>query len=266
MKDDLGDRMKQYEQAEAGRRLMPLLPVMARIDGRSFSKFTKGMARPFDERMSNAMIGAATDLATETGASMVYTQSDEISLAWLQESHESELFFGGKVQKLTSVLASIATASFAEAYRKYFPSEERPHAHFDCRVWNVPSIEEGANTFLWRALDAEKNSVSMLARCHFSQKQLHGLGRSDMKKMLREKGVEWESYPEFFTRGTWLQKRTEVRKFTAAELSLLPPKHEARQNPDLEVERGVIVKVNMPPFVKVTNRAGVVFRGEEPRT
>jgi tRNA(His) 5'-end guanylyltransferase len=258
--------MKEYERAEAGRRLMPLLPVMARIDGRSFSRFTQGMARPFDERMSNAMIRTATDLAAETGACMVYTQSDEISLAWLQESPESELFFGGKIQKSTSVLASIATAAFAEAYRNYFPNEERPHAHFDCRVWNVPSIEEGANTFLWRALDAEKNSVSMLARCHFSHKQLHGLGRKDQRALLREKGVEWESFPEFFKRGTWLQRRVEVRKFTATELALLPPKHEAHQNPDLQVERAVIVNLNMPPFVKVTNRAGVVFCREEPKS
>lgn len=33
MSDDLGDRMKMYEGMEAGRRLMPLLPVLARIDG-----------------------------------------------------------------------------------------------------------------------------------------------------------------------------------------------------------------------------------------
>lgn len=35
MKDYLGDRTKMYERAEAGRMLMPLLPVIARIDGRS---------------------------------------------------------------------------------------------------------------------------------------------------------------------------------------------------------------------------------------
>ena len=36
---DLGDRMKMYERQEAGRRFLPLLPVYARIDGRSFSLF-----------------------------------------------------------------------------------------------------------------------------------------------------------------------------------------------------------------------------------
>jgi uncharacterized membrane protein YccC len=31
--DDLGDRMKGYELAEAGRKLMPRLPVIARLSG-----------------------------------------------------------------------------------------------------------------------------------------------------------------------------------------------------------------------------------------
>ena len=52
MTDDFGDRMKVYEMAEAGRRLMPLLPAVARLDGKGFSGFTRGLARPFDERLS----------------------------------------------------------------------------------------------------------------------------------------------------------------------------------------------------------------------
>lgn len=46
MSDALGDRMKMYEGAEAGRRLMPLLSLLARIDGRAFNSFTRGMERP----------------------------------------------------------------------------------------------------------------------------------------------------------------------------------------------------------------------------
>lgn len=48
MNDALGDRMKLYESAEAGRRFMPLLPIMARVDGRAFHSFAKGLKRPFD--------------------------------------------------------------------------------------------------------------------------------------------------------------------------------------------------------------------------
>ncbi len=54
--DALGDRMKSYESVEAGRRFLPLLPVLCRLDGKNFSKFTKGMNRPYDERMSKCMV------------------------------------------------------------------------------------------------------------------------------------------------------------------------------------------------------------------
>ena len=35
--------MKQYEMIETARLFIPMLPVYARIDGRSFSRFTKGI-------------------------------------------------------------------------------------------------------------------------------------------------------------------------------------------------------------------------------
>ncbi|MBL8909330.1 MAG: hypothetical protein JNM17_01385 [Archangium sp.] len=80
-----------------------------------------------------------------------------------------------------------------------------------------------------------------------------------------QKGINWNDYPAFFKRGTFVQRRSVKRKFTAAELELLPPKHEARRNPELEVERTEVREIDMPPFGKVINRVGVLFDGEEPR-
>lgn len=56
MSNDLAERMKMYEGLEADRGLMPLLPALARIDGRAFHSFTRGMARPFDAAFSAAMV------------------------------------------------------------------------------------------------------------------------------------------------------------------------------------------------------------------
>lgn len=68
MKNDLGDRMKMYEGMEAGRRLMPLLPALARIDGRAFHSFTRGMTRPFDAAFSVCMVDTTSALVRDTGA------------------------------------------------------------------------------------------------------------------------------------------------------------------------------------------------------
>jgi hypothetical protein len=83
-KTSLGDRMKWYEKRYS-HVVMPMIPVMARIDGRSFSKFTAGLARPYDERMSRLMIDTTKFLVEQTNARCGYTQSDEITLVWLAE-------------------------------------------------------------------------------------------------------------------------------------------------------------------------------------
>src|SRR6185369_15347403 len=111
-KDDFGDRIKRYEAGETEQYFMPLLPIYARIDGRCFSGFTSGLRRPYDERITRAMVETTRYLVEETHARIGYTQSDEISLVWQQDRYDSESLFGGKVHKLVSVLASMATAKF----------------------------------------------------------------------------------------------------------------------------------------------------------
>lgn len=280
-KDALGDRMKAYEAQEAGRRLIPMLPVLARIDGRCFSKFTKQMRRPYDERLSKLMVATTEYLCRESNAVMGYTQSDEISLAWWAPSYESEIFFGGRIQKMTSQLAALASTFFVYNYQDFF--EERLDDRlrpgdfpadreyffkpptFDCRVWNVPTAEEGANTFLWREMDASKNSISMAARSLFSHKELLNRNGGQMQEMMWQKGTNWNDYPSFFKRGTFIQRRTIARKLTFDERERLPEKHAARQNPDLVIERSEFQRLEMPPFGTVSNRAEVVFEGAEPK-
>jgi len=66
--DDLGDRLKAYEAHETARKLIPGIPIYARIDGRSFSKFTRDMERPFDPRMTAAMVETVKYLVDKSGA------------------------------------------------------------------------------------------------------------------------------------------------------------------------------------------------------
>lgn len=264
MQDDLGDRMKMYEGMEAGRRLMPMLPVLARIDGRAFHSFTRGMDRPFDVKFSAAMVETTAALVRDTGACMGYTQSDEITLAWHSTNHNSQIWFDGRVAKMTSQLAAQATLIFYRAVLARMPQYAERLPTFDARVWNVPNQAEGANVFLWREWDATKNSVSMAAAAHYSHKQLHGKNSPQKHDMLFEAGVNWSDYPAFFKRGTYVQRRTVSIPFSAEELDRLPEKHEARKNPALIVERRVCTVLDLPPLGSVTNREAVIFDGATP--
>jgi tRNA(His) 5'-end guanylyltransferase len=88
-----------------------------------------------------------------------------------------------------------------------------------------------------------------------------------MQEMLWQKGVNWNDYPSFFKRGTFVQRRKTKRPFTAEELDRLPKRHKAKTDPDNQFfERNECIELEMPPFTKVVNRAEVIFFGEEPRT
>lgn len=262
--DDLGDRMKSYETAE-DRRFDPMQPIYARIDGRAFSRFTRGMQRPFDPGMADAMAATTSGLVERTHARLGYTQSDEISLVWLAEDECSQVFFDGRVQKLASVLAALATVLFNDAIRR----DPRMGAyvdrlpHFDCRVIQLPSRSEAANMFLWRELDAYRNAVSMVAQANFSHRSLQGQGRADQLAMLAAAGVDFEGYPDRHKRGLFLRRRVIEHPLDECERMAIPEKH--RPAPGTMFQRSEIAPIDMPPFVQVANRDGVVFDGEEPR-
>jgi len=262
MKDALGDRMKQLEGMEADRRFMPLLPVVARIDGRSFSSFTRGMERPYDSKMSKCMIATTTHLAQHTNAQIGYTQSDEITLVWHSLSHASQIFFDGRIAKMTSQLAAQATLFFYRQVVEVMPEFKDKMPTFDARVWSVPNRTEAINSLLWREADATKNSVSMAARHYFSHKELHGKSWSQMQDMLHSKGINWNDYAPVFKRGIYIQRQKILKPFSAEELDKLPPKHAARSNPELVIERLEYNPKEVSLF-KCENKEAFVFDGAE---
>ena len=263
-KDALGDRMKMYEQDYAGEKIMPLLPICARLDGKGFSKFTKGMERPYDANFRAVMKFVTTKLVGKTSALVGYTQSDEISLIFYSDSLDKQVFYDRKIQKIVSVLAAMATFYFQEGLRQYMPERFGKEAVFDCRVWAVPNRMEAVNSLVWRELDATKNSISMAASCYYSHKALMHKTGSEKQEMLFLKGVNWNDYPTEFKRGTYIMRRKTEIPFTTEEMERLPAKHGARKNPGLKVMRSVINEIILPPVRKIKNKVEVFFEGAEP--
>lgn len=259
----LEDRMKRYEGL-AERALMLHLPVLARLDGRSFSAFTKHAAKPFSTDFRAHMINVAQYLLEEAGATVAFTASDEVTLAW--PSHEL-VMFAGRVQKLASTLAAIASAKFNHG-ASLQSSEDRLHSGlawhklptFDCRVWNVPTLEEACNVFVWRQADALRNSVQMAARAHYSHKECTGKSNSELQEMLRTRGVNWDNYASDFKRGTFLRRVIIERRFTAEELAELPEKHDAHKNPSMVFTRQVTRRDDIV-MDRLVDKKLVLFKG-----
>ena len=139
--DDFDRKMRVYEES-LDQVIPPEVYLVARLDGRSFSRLTHEVQRfdaPFDERFKNYMVETTKQLM-ECGFDVVYgyTQSDEISLL-LNFSSDT---FGRKVRKLNSILAGTASATISLLLGQV--------AVFDCRVVPLPNFTLVEDYFLWR--------------------------------------------------------------------------------------------------------------------
>ena len=119
-KDALGTRLKEaYEKPQTSITLMPNLPIIIRLDGRGFSKFTKPLQRPYDERFLKLMQHVTQSLVKEYNCKIGCTQSDEISLVMFN-NYLTPCVFNGKLQKLISTISFYAIAIFYTCFQDFF--------------------------------------------------------------------------------------------------------------------------------------------------
>src|SRR5260370_34010568 len=150
--DDLDLRMSVFETAH-DLCVLPGLHMVARLDGRSFTRLTKevhAFEAPFDPRFRDLMVETAEHLMKSCGFTVTYgyTESDEISLLFGLEENS----FGRKLRKLISILAGEASAKCSLLLGAM--------ASFDCRLSQLPSLELVVDYFRWRNEDAHRNALN----------------------------------------------------------------------------------------------------------
>lgn len=224
-KDSLGDRMKCYEarqQLELQRRCY----TMIRIDGRAFHTYTRGFKRPFDDAFRHDMQQTALHLCKEIqGAVMALVQSDEIQIVLTDFAEKNtDAWFDGNVQKITSISASMATAKFNRLRMERvinFADDDAvgtaliamKMAEFDSRCWTLSDPWDVYNVFLWRQQDASRNAIQMVARALASHKECDKLNMSKLQDLIHERGQNFNDYPTDCKRGAFIHKGGPDDKF-----------------------------------------------------
>jgi tRNA(His) guanylyltransferase len=218
--DELDERMRVYETAH-DHSVLPGMFMVARLDGRGFTRLTKGPRRrqstltgdpleephrfdaPFDPRFSEVMVHTTRHLMERTGIAFTYgnTHSDEVSLLFPL----NELSFGRKLRKLCSVLAGEASAAFS--LRLGF------HGVFDCRISQLPRRELVLDYFRWRQADAHRNALN--AHCYWMLRK-DGMSRheatadvdwrsvAEKNELLFKHGINFDTLPAWQKRGVGL--------------------------------------------------------------
>jgi len=203
--DDLDETMRVFETAH-DLCVLPGLYMVARLDGRSFTRLTKEVQQfeaPFDPRFRDLMVETAEHLMSGCGFNIVYgyTESDEISLLFGLEENS----FGRKLRKLISILAGEASAKFSLLLGAV--------ASFDCRLSQLPSLELLVDYFRWRNEDAHRNALNAHAYW-LLRKQGKGVGEATAalkgmsvalkNELLFQHGVNFNDLPLWQKRGIGL--------------------------------------------------------------
>jgi tRNA(His) guanylyltransferase len=202
--DELDAQMRIFETA-GDRCVVPDVYMVARIDGRNFTRLTKAahsFAAPFDDRFRDLMVQTVEHLMT-CGFRIIYgyTQSDEISLLF----HRDDSSFNRKIRKLTSVLAGEASGKFSLLLGSL--------GTFDCRICELPNVERVRDYFRWRNEDAHRNALN--AYCYWklreqgktvSEATNHLLKMTVAEKngLLFQLGINFNDLPKWQKRGIGL--------------------------------------------------------------
>ena len=205
--DDLDKIMRTYEES-LDQYIEPDKIIIARLDGRSFTKLTKytcDFKKPFDENFRNLMVATVMHLMKYCGFNIVkgFTESDEISLLFAPDSTQ----FNRKVRKLNSILAGEASA--------YFSLQLGIPACFDCRIIPLPDQERVDDYFSWRQEDANRNALN--SWCYWTlrekgynaadaQNLIKGKSIEEKKELLSQNGIDYDTLPRWQRKGvnvTW---------------------------------------------------------------
>jgi tRNA(His) 5'-end guanylyltransferase len=186
--------------------LRAVAPCFVRADGRNFRKTLSNLKckQPYDLRFAKVMADTAELLICTSGFSpaLAFTFSDEISLLFC------ELPYGGRIEKLSSVVASYISSAFTLKMPLNKP------VAFDCRV--VPVGAYDIQTYLtWRQAEAWRNHVNAygyycLRKAGFSGREAHEKLRNmtshEIHEVVFAHGVNLAKTPAWQRRGILIYK------------------------------------------------------------
>ncbi len=210
--DELDQKMRLFETANDSI-ILPQIYMVARIDGRCFTKLTKethNFDRPFDLKFRDMMVETVKHLM-ECGFKIIYgyTQSDEISLLFDLD----DTTFNRKERKLNSVLAGEASAKFSLLLGSL--------GTFDSRISQLPTPKLVIDYFRWRNEDAHRNSLN--SHCYWCARKeglsarkatsmFEHMSVANKNEYLFQKGINFNNLPSWQKRGTGIYWQNYIKE------------------------------------------------------
>lgn len=210
MDNSLSDRVASYIDI-SDPWLLPKVPVVIILNGRSFSKATSLLTKPYDPEFVGLMTSAMVKLCQEAdGTVFAYTFNDQIILVLRNDQHSTtEPWYGNRQQAIVSAAAAIASLEFKRV------ADERGirilgDPIFIARAFVVPTISELTNVIIHMQQNCFHTSLSHAAFYELWKEMgtnratdmLEGKSSKQKAAILQQQcGIEFNNYPTPFKRG-----------------------------------------------------------------
>ena len=204
------DRISSYEEIY-NYKLLPKLPVIIQVNGRSFYKATAFLDKPYCEVFADTMASTMLQLCLEIeGAIFAYQYNDQIIIIARNDQNQDTIpWYDNKIQKISSVASSIATFHFNNI-STLKSLNLVGDSIFLAQTFNTPSIIEAIHAIVLKQQQNFQNAVQ--AACFYELIKKHN--KETIKDMLsgltidekidilyQECSVSFNEYPTAFKRG-----------------------------------------------------------------
>jgi len=206
----LKERIAAYEST-ADVKLLPRVPLIITINGRSFSKITSILDKPYCTKFAECIYSSMVRLVNEIdGTVFAYSFNDEIVIVARNDQNlDTSPWYDNKIQKIVSSTASIATLHFNNCAAS-IDLNLMGDPIFLSKAFVVPNITEAINVMVSKQQQAFQSSI------HFAcfYELLKKYNKEEIKEMLggtsldekinllsQECDVDFNEYPVEFRRG-----------------------------------------------------------------
>jgi tRNA(His) 5'-end guanylyltransferase len=207
MAQTLQQRMIAYEDSYSSK-IINRIPIIIKIDGRSFTRVTKNVQKPFCEKTMAILNGTMLALVKQIdGAMFGYQYSDKIFIVLRNDRKDDEdPWFGNQIQEMCSSAASIATGKFINQIQEIDqPPKFEGDITFKTNVFGISNITEVINYLIYKQYCCMQYSINEVVYSIIgknNQEMLNGTDIEDRKKIIDNAGISLDNFPMSFLHGS----------------------------------------------------------------
>jgi hypothetical protein len=193
----LEKRMKEIIKKDNGKTCHPYKPYIVSLKSRTLlnlinkvknetSKYKSVIEDKIDliQMINTILINVSKKLYLKFDPTIIYTFHNEINLVFFYKEN-GECIYDGNMNKILTSIVSCASIVFSKEFEKNRVNDvEDLDFIFDGHLIEFDKDYETLNFLIWRQFVCKRNTISLLYKCLYNNKDTNNMSISDMKYSL----------------------------------------------------------------------------------